>query len=139
VPADDEDLPATLQRSPEHAQAIYRAALDSAHETYGGDEQAAHRVAFAALKHSYAKVGDHWEEKAERGPSDPQAARGGAEARDDPLPTAGGQEVGATKRELYAEARELGVSGRSKMDTQELTRAVATARARARREAERGS
>jgi cation transport regulator ChaB len=122
-----EDLPGTLQRSPEKAQRTYEKTLDSAHETYD-DEAAAHRVAFAALKHSFEKVGDHWEEKDEKGPSDPQAARGGAEARDDPQPTGGGKKVGATRKELYAEAKRLNVSGRSKMSTEQLTEAVRKAK-----------
>lgn len=127
MPADDEDLPGTLQRSPEKAQRTYRAALDSAHETYDS-EAAAHRVAFAAVKHNFEKVGDHWEEKAEKGPSDPQAARGGAEARDHPLPTGGGMVVGTTQKELYAQAKQLGIPGRSRMSKEELTEAVRKAK-----------
>jgi len=124
VPAEDEDLPGTLQRSPKHAQDIYRETLASAHESYGDDEERAHRAAFASLKHSYRKVGDHWEEKEEKGPSDPQAAKSGRDALDDPSSTAGGKEVGTTKKELYSQARELGVSGRSTMSADELTKAV---------------
>lgn len=127
MPAEDENLPGTLQRSPKHAQAIYRETLASAHESYGDDEERAHRAAFAALKHSYRKVGDHWEEKDEKGPSDPQAAKSGRQALEDPSPTAGGKAVGATKKQLYEQARELGVSGRSKMSTEELTKAVGKA------------
>ena len=33
--------------------------------------------AYDALKHSYEKVGDHWEKKAEKGPSDERAKVGG--------------------------------------------------------------
>ena len=47
---------------------------DSAVESYGEGERA-HRTAFAAVKHSFEKVGDHWEPKQEKGPSDAQAAR----------------------------------------------------------------
>lgn len=36
-----------------------------------------------ALKHSFEKIGDHWEAKDEPGPSDEQSARRGPEARDD--------------------------------------------------------
>jgi cation transport regulator ChaB len=128
MPTDKEELPGTLKRSPQKAQETYAKTLDSAHETYEGDEARAHRTAYAALKHSFRKVGDHWEEKEEKGPSDPQAAKSGKEARDNPSATAGGKEVGTTRKELYEQAKQLGVSGRSKMDTDELTKAVAKAR-----------
>ena len=64
-----EELPATIKRSPQHAQDIWSETHDSAVETYGEGERA-HRTAFSALKHSYEKVGDHWEKKEDRGPSD---------------------------------------------------------------------
>lgn len=128
MPTRDEDLPGTLKRSPEKAQRTYAKALDSAHETYEGDEERAHRTAFAAVKHSFKKVGDHWEPKDEKGPSDPQAARSGEEARSSDAPTAGGAEVGTTRKELYEQARELDISGRSKMSVDELAEAVAKAR-----------
>lgn len=122
MPTDREDLPGTLQRSSTKAQRTYSEALDSAHEQYGGDEERAHRTAYAALKHGFEKVGDHWEEKDEKGPSDPQA-RGG---RDTNRQTAGGVDVeGHTKEELYERARRLGVRGRSKMDKLELAQAIA--------------
>ena len=125
MPFDKKDLPGTLQRSPEKAQRTYAEALESAEEEYN-DEGRAHRVAWAAVKHSFEKVGDHWELKDERGPSDPQAARGGAEARDRSRQTAGGVDVeGHTKEELLERAREAGVRGRSKMSKQELAKAIA--------------
>jgi cation transport regulator ChaB len=65
MPIDEEDLPGTLQRSPKKAQRTYAKALDSAHEQCD-DEQRAHQVAYAALKHSFEKVGDHWEPKKPR-------------------------------------------------------------------------
>lgn len=98
MPARDEDLPDTLKRSPKKAQRTYTKALDSAHETYRGNEARAHRAALAAVKHSFKKVGDHWEPKDEKGPSDPQAARSGRKARTSHAPTAGGKDVGAAKR-----------------------------------------
>jgi cation transport regulator ChaB len=69
-----ESLPSTLRRSPRKAQDTWVKAHDSAIETYGEGERA-HRTAYAALKHSFEKVGDHWEPKAGRGPSDEQARR----------------------------------------------------------------
>lgn len=127
MPTKKEDLPGTLKRSPKKAQETYAKALDSAHEQYDSEE-AAHRVAFAAVKHSFEKKGDHWEPKKEKGPSDPQAAKRGAEARRSRTPTAGGKDVGTTKSELLDEARKLDVPGRSKMSKDELVRAVAKAK-----------
>jgi cation transport regulator ChaB len=127
MPTKKEDLPGTLKRSPAKAQRTYAKALDSAHEEYDSEE-AAHRVAFSAVKHSFEKAGDHWEPKDEKGPSDPQAAKSGAEARRSSTPTGGGKQVGTTKKELMEEARDLDVAGRSKMSKDELTKAVAKAK-----------
>ncbi len=122
MPTKKEDLPGTLKRSPAKAQRTYAKTLDAAHEQYGGDESRAHRAAYAAVKHSFEKVGDHWEPKDERGPSDPQA-EGGIDTHRE---TAGGVDVrGHTKQELYERARRLGVRGRSKMDKLELAQAIA--------------
>jgi hypothetical protein len=124
MPGKDE-LPGTLERSPKKAQRTWIKAHDSAVETYGEGERA-HRTAFSALKHSFEKVGDHWEPKDEKGPSDPQAAKGGAEARRGSSQSAGGVDVhGASKKELYERAKKLGVSGRSSMTKLELAKAIA--------------
>jgi cation transport regulator ChaB len=128
MPIKKEDLPGTLKRSPRKAQRTYAKALDSAHEQYEGDEERAHRVAFSAVKHSFEKEGDHWQPKAEKGPSDPQAAKSGAAARNSRTPTGGGKQVGTTKQELLEQARKLDVPGRSKMSKDQLTRAVAKAK-----------
>jgi cation transport regulator ChaB len=128
MPIKKEDLPGTLKRSPRKAQRTYAKALDSAHEEYEGDEARAHRVAFSAVKHSFEKEGDHWQPKAEKGPSDPQAAKSGAAARNSRTPTGGGKQVGTTKKELLEQARKLDVPGRSKMSKDQLTRAVAKAK-----------
>jgi cation transport regulator ChaB len=126
MPTSDEDLPGTLQRSPAKVRRTYAKTLDSAEETYDHDEARAHRTAWSAVKHVAEKRGDHWELKDEPGPSDPQAARGGREARDAPRETYGGVDVnGNTKQELYERAKALGVRGRSSMDKQELARAIA--------------
>lgn len=119
------DVPSTLERSPEKAQRTYAETLESAEETYEGDEQRAHRTAWSAVKHSFEKVGDHWEEKDEKGPSDPQAARSGAAARDGSAASYGGVDAeGSTKRELMAKARDADIPGRSKMDKAELADAL---------------
>src|SRR4051794_2556130 len=116
-----EDLPGTIQRSPKKAQRTYAETLESAHEEYDSEERA-HRTAFASLKHSFEKVGDHWEPKDQKGPSD-EHAKGG---RDNGKPTAGGVDVnGHTKDELYDRAKKLGVRGRSSMNKQELAQAIA--------------
>jgi cation transport regulator ChaB len=121
----DEELPSTLERSPAKARRTYQEAHDSAVETYGEGERA-HRAAWSAVKHSFEKVGDHWEPKARKGPSDPQAAKGGAEARASRSRTYGGVDArGSSKQELYERARRLGVKGRSKMSKEQLAEAVA--------------
>ena len=124
MPGKDE-LPETLKRSPGKAQRTWIKAHDSAVETYGEGERA-HRTAYSALKHSFEKVGDHWEEKEEKGPSDPQAAKGAPEALEDPSETFGGVDFeGSTKEELYERAKQVDVQGRSDMSKEELARAVA--------------
>jgi cation transport regulator len=48
---------------PEHAQDIYREAFNHAFGAHSGDprqEEAAHRIAWAAVKRSYVKAGDSW-------------------------------------------------------------------------------
>ena len=92
------DLPSTVARSAEKAQDTWGKTHDSAVEQYGEGERA-HRTAFAALKHSHEKVGDHWEPKAQNGPSDAQAARSGRAARQGGR-TAGGVDANASKKHL---------------------------------------
>lgn len=124
MPAKDE-IPSTLQRSPEHAQEIFEKTLDSANETYGPGERA-HRTAFAAVKHEYEKVGDHWEEKESSGPSDSGAAGSRGSGK-----TEGGVDANASKAHLMDVAKRLDVSGRSKMTKDELVEAIGTANDRA--------
>ncbi len=124
MPGRDE-LPRTPEKSPDKAQRTWIKAHDSAVETYGEGERA-HRTAWSAVKHSFEKVGDHWEEKDEQGPSDPQAAKGAPEALENPSETFGGVDVeGSSKEQLYERAREVDVQGRSEMSKEELARAVA--------------
>jgi cation transport regulator len=60
----NQDLPSRVQRNlPEHAQDIYREAFNHAWQTYAHDprqEEISHRIAWAAVKKSYAKAGDEW-------------------------------------------------------------------------------
>ena len=116
------DLPSTVARSGRKAQETWGKTHDSAVEQYGEGERA-HRTAFAALKHTHEKVGDHWEQKDEKGPSDAQAARTGAAARRGGA-TAGGVDATATKAHLMDVARRLDVPGRSSMTKDELVRAI---------------
>ena len=99
-------LPSTLERSPKKAQDTYEQTLESAEKTYDGDEERAHRAAWASVKHSFEKVGDHWEPKDHKGPSDPRAAQGGPDAD---APSYGGVDVeGKTKEQLLAEGTRAG-------------------------------
>jgi cation transport regulator len=58
------DLPSSVRSHlPEHAQDIYREAFNHAFAAHLGDlrqEEAAHRIAWAAVKRSYVKVGNSW-------------------------------------------------------------------------------
>ncbi len=123
MPAKDE-MPATLQRSPAKARRTWAKAHDSAVESYGAGERA-HRTAFAALKHSFEKVGDRWQPKKQKGPSDPQAAKTGGKARKGGKTFGGVDVLGNTKQKLYERAKGLGIKGRSSMSKEELAEAIA--------------
>jgi cation transport regulator ChaB len=125
-----EELPSTLKRSGAKAQRTFAKAHDSAAEEYGDGERA-HRVALAAHKHTLEKVGDHWERKNHKGPSDAKAAGG----RDTRAETKGGVDANASKAHLYDIAKRLHISGRSTMDKDELVDAIGKANERATRKA----
>jgi cation transport regulator ChaB len=125
-----EDMPSTLRRSPKKAQDTYAETHDSAVEQYGEGERA-HRTAFAAVKHSFEKVGDHWEKKAKKGPSDAKAAGG----RDSKAKTAGGVDANASKDHLLGVAKRLDIGGRTKMKKAELVTAIRKANAKSTRKA----
>jgi cation transport regulator ChaB len=119
------ELPGTLRRSPAKAQRTWARAHDDAVEQYGDGERA-HRTAYSALKHSYEKVGNRWQPKQAKGPSDPQAKQSAPRARTRPRPTAAGVDVeGHSKQELMERAKRLDVKGRSKMSKLELGQAIA--------------
>jgi len=127
MPAKDE-LPSTIQRSPKKAQRTWSKAHDSAVKEYGEGERA-HRTAFSALKHSFEKVGDHWEpkDKGRKGPSDKKAAGG----RKSKAKTAEGVDANASKDHLRSVAKKLDVQGRSKMSKSELVSAIKKANRKA--------
>jgi cation transport regulator ChaB len=127
-----QELPSTLERSSKKAQRTWIKAHDSAVEEYGEGERA-HRTAFAALKHSFEKVGDRWEAKDEKGPSDKQAAKSGAAARKGGT-TSEGVDANATKAHLMDVAKRLDVSGRSRMNKDELVEAIKKANRKETRE-----
>jgi len=58
------DLPPSIRSNlPNHAQDIYREAFNHAYEAHAGEgrqEEAAHRIAWAAVKRSYVKIGNTW-------------------------------------------------------------------------------
>ena len=60
----NDDLPSSVRSHlPSHAQDIYRAAFNSAFASHAEDpdrEQIAHRIAWAAVKRGYVKVGNSW-------------------------------------------------------------------------------
>lgn len=118
------ELPSTLKRSPAKAQRTWIKTHDSAVEQYGEGERA-HRTAFAAVKHSFEKQGDHWEPKKQKGPSDPRSTKSTREKREGKGETFGGLDYyGHTKAELYERAKKLGITGGSRMTKKELARAI---------------
>ncbi|MEV3979507.1 ChaB family protein [Nonomuraea sp. NPDC050227] len=127
MPAVDE-LPSTIKRSPKKAQNTWIKAHDSAVKEYG-EGRRAHMTAFAALKHSFEKVGDHWEPKGQKGPSDKGATDRSGRTQE-------GVDANASKEHLQGVASRLGVRGRSRMTKKELVDAIkkanrkATAKAR---------
>jgi cation transport regulator ChaB len=114
-----EEIPSTLQRSDDKAQRTFAKAHDAAADSYD-DERRANQVAWAAVKHTHEKVGDHWEPKDHKGPSDPQAEGGADTDRE----TKGGVDANATKAHLMDVARRLDVPGRSSMTKSQLVDAI---------------
>jgi cation transport regulator ChaB len=117
--AKKDELPSTLAHSDAKAQRTFAKAHDSAAEEYGDGERA-HRVAYGALKHTHEKVGDHWEPKQRKGPSDAQSEGGKNTHRK----SAGGVDANASKKHLQEVASRLEIKGRSKMSKDELVDAI---------------
>jgi cation transport regulator ChaB len=127
------DMPSTVARSSRKAQDTWVKTHDSAVEQYG-EGRRAHQTAYAALKHTFEKVGDHWERKAggAKGPSDAQAATPRSVRR----ASQSGVDANASKQHLLEIARRLDIRGRSSMTKDQLVAAIkkantaATSRAR---------
>ena len=62
------DLPPSVRSHlPPHAQEIYREAFNHAYAAHADDprqEEASHRIAWAAVKRGYEKVGNDWVSRA---------------------------------------------------------------------------
>jgi cation transport regulator len=62
--AENSELPPSVRdHLPTHAQDIYRAAFNSAWRQHSADprrDEAAHRIAWAAVKRRYRKLGSAW-------------------------------------------------------------------------------
>ena len=127
--AKESELPSTLQRSDDKAKRTFAKTHDSAAEQYGEGERA-YRAAFSALKHSYEKIGDHWEPKEHRGPSDERAESGGPRPQGE---SAEGVDANASKKHLVDVARRLDIPGRSKMTKDDLVVAIQKANRKATR------
>ncbi|MBA3905567.1 MAG: ChaB family protein [Pseudonocardiales bacterium] len=125
-----DDVPSPIARSDDKAVRTYKKTLESAEESYGDGERA-HRAAYASLKHTHEKVGDHWEPKGEYGPSDLQSEQSTDDKLEHPKPTAEGVDANASKAHLIDVARRLGVSGVSRMRKDDLVEAIRKANARA--------
>ncbi len=123
MPKDEIDMPSTLERSPKKAQDTYADTLESAEDEYDSESRA-HRTAWGAVKHSFEKVGDHWEPKDEKGPSDEQSELSGAAARDQRGTSRGGVDENASKEHLLDLARDADIHGRSTMTKAELAEAL---------------
>lgn len=59
------ELPPAVRRLPPHAQEIFLSAFNTAWQTYAGRrpherEEIAFRIAWAAVKKRYRKIGDAW-------------------------------------------------------------------------------
>jgi hypothetical protein len=127
-----DELPSTLERSDPKAQRTFAKAHDSAAEEYG-EGRRAYQTAYAALKHTHEKIGDHWEPKESNGPSDKQAEGG----RDTNRETAGGVDANASKKHLEDVARRLQIRGRSRMTKDQLVEAIQKANDRSTAQARR--
>ncbi|WP_422774832.1 ChaB family protein [Plantactinospora sp. WMMC1484] len=125
-----DDVPSTVARSDDKAVRTYKKTLESAEESYGDGERA-HRTAYASLKHTHEKVGDHWEPKEEKGPSDPQAAQSTPRSAEQRRETAQGVDANASKGHLDEVAHRVGIERPERMKKADLVDEIEKANARA--------
>ncbi|MDT3443690.1 ChaB family protein [Pseudofrankia sp. BMG5.37] len=123
-------VPSTVARSDSKAVRTWMKAHDSAVGTHG-EGQRAHRAAYAALKHTHERIGDRWQPKPSPGPSDAQAKQSTPASVRRPRPTAEGVNANAPLTRLREMARELEISGRTRMTKDELVSAIKKANRRA--------
>jgi hypothetical protein len=129
-----DEVPSTIARSDDKAVRTFKKALEFAEESYGSGQRA-QRTAYAALKHTHEKVGDHWEPKEETGPSDERAGRSTPDSRDSDESTAAGVDANASKEHLVEVAKHLGVRAPTKRRKDELVDEIRKANDRATRRA----
>ena len=123
MPRDQAQVPSTLKKSAKKVERAYEETLQSAEEQYDGDEERAHRTAWASVKNIAEKKGDHWELKDETGPSDPRSKMPAKQKREGKGETFGGVDVEAnTRDELVKRAKQAGITGYSRMNKSELAR-----------------
>ncbi|MER7415701.1 ChaB family protein [Micromonospora peucetia] len=125
-----DDVPSTIARSDDKAVRTYEKTLESAEESYGDGERA-HRTAYASLKHTHEKVGDHWEPKERKGPSDPQAEQGTPRSVQQQRETAQGVDANASKGHLDDVAGRIGIDDPAHLNKDELVHEIEKANARA--------
>ncbi|NJC73902.1 cation transport regulator ChaB [Planosporangium thailandense] len=129
-----DEVPSTIARSDDKAVRTYEKTLESAEETYGPGERA-RRIAYASLKHTHEKVGDHWEPKERTGPSDPQAEQGTPQSGRQQRDTAQGVDAYAPKVHLDEVARKVGIEHPEDLNKSDLVAAIQKVNARATAEA----
>ncbi|MEK6440731.1 ChaB family protein [Pseudonocardia sp. T1-2H] len=129
-----DDVPSTVARSDDKAVRTYKKTLESAEESYGSGRRA-QQTAYAALKHTHEKVGDHWEPKEEYGPSDERAARSTPDSGDPGGSTAAGVDANASKKHLVEVAKRLDVKAPTRRTKDELVEEIRKANDRATRRA----
>jgi len=129
-----DDVPSTIARSDDKAVRTYKKTLESAEESYGSGRRA-QQTAYAALKHTHEKVGDHWEPKEEYGPSDERAARSTPDSGDPGGSTAAGVDANASKKHLVEVAKRLDVKAPTRRTKDELVEEIRKANDRATRRA----
>jgi len=78
------------------------------------------RAAWAALKHTYEKVGDRWMRKDKARP----VRRSGDRWQGNTPLDRGGVDANASKKHLYEVTQDLGSAGRSKMSKKQVVDAI---------------